>query len=234
MCSFCIQGRKLWHVLTDVLCLFYLFLFKCTTISFRCCFQTVLWFFKSVIVLHSVSLSRLLFMNVLRNRGKGDDKEDVAGLKVYLQHVNCIWNSRNEIKCSKDRTHGLFTKASSETASVEGWLSGRWRKGWGVSHYTRTDWKSVSAGLMSQIWSISQKLKSANEDVIGWFLPHVVKKWLCLTCGPFPLAAIFPYVPFTCSPSGFADVLCFAFPFLRLVFVFAETACLVRPPRSPV
>lgn len=137
--------------------------------------------------------------------------------------MNCIWNSRNEIKCSKDRTHGLFTKASSETASVEGWLSGRWRKGWGVSHYTRTDWKSVSAGLMSQIWSISQKLKSANEDVIGWFLPHVVKKLLCLTCGPFPLAAIFPYVPFTCSPSGFADVLCFAVPFLRLVFVFANS-----------
>lgn len=126
----------------------------------------------------------------IRKRGR---QRRCSGSKS-LQHVNsiwkwCTWEMRSNpakiwhVSREMRLPHVLFTKASSETASGEGWLSGRWRKGWG--HITQElDWRSVSAGLMrcwSQIWSISQKLKPANEDVIGWFLPHVLSQEITLT-----------------------------------------------------
>lgn len=143
-----------------------------------------------------------------------------------------VMYSRNEIKSSKDLTReqrdASASKASSETASGEFWLSGRWRKGWG--HITQElDWRSVSAGLMrcwSQIWSISQKLKPANEDVIGWFLPHVLSQEITLTdLWPISTGSHISHHAFYMFSVRFRW--CFmlrAVPFLRLVFVFAETA----------
>lgn len=131
-----------------------------------------------------------------------------------------VMYSRNEIKSSKDLTREQ-RDASASCTLHQSFIRNGFRR--------RLAWRSVSAGLMrcwSQIWSISQKLKPANQDVIGWFLPHVLSQEITLTdLWPISTGSHISHHAFYTFSVGFHW--CFmlrAVPFLRLVFVFAETA----------